>query len=242
MKTFVFKLKPFFLLNVLALIIFYSWVNSDTRVYWDALDLWSFEVLNGSLAYSNYWWNGIWAILSVRISDVFPLFFILLFFYFNNILFEKNQRLYGLVSFISVLLLMLIVREFLDFYIEYRGLSRSSPSLQLDSVIRLSELYPNLSLKDSSGASFPGDHAAVLITWLGYCLFFVRNIWSLSAVLLMIFFSLPRLIAGAHWLSDVLVGGVSIALITLAFGLYTPLLNSINSFFNKQIANFIKHD
>lgn len=242
MKAFVFKLKPFFLLNALALIIFYSWINVDTRVYWDALDLWSFEVLNGSLVHSNYWWNGMWAVLSVRIADVFPLLFILLFFYFNNVLFEKDQRLYGLVGFVSLLVLMLIVREFLDFYVEYKDLNRSSPSLQLDSVIRLSELYPNLPLKDSSGSSFPGDHAAVLITWLGYCLFLVRNIWSLTAISLVIFFSLPRLIAGAHWLSDVLVGGVSIALVALAFGLYTPLLNSANIFFNKRITNFIKHD
>ena len=242
MKTFVFKLKPFLLLNVLALIIFYSWINGSTRVYWEALDAWSFEVFNGSLFQSSYWWSGMWAILSVRIADIFPLFFILLFFYFNNVLFEKNQRFYGLVGFVTLLVLMLIVREFLDFYIEYKDLSRSSPSLQLDSVIRLSELYPNLPLKDSSGSSFPGDHAAVLITWLGYCLFFVRNFWSWIATLLVIFFSLPRLIAGAHWLSDILVGGVSIALIALAFGLYTPLLNRVNKVLNKWASSFIKHD
>lgn len=242
MRTFVFRLKPFLLLNVLALIIFYSWINDSARVYWDTLDLWSFEVLNGSLFQSNYWWSGMWAILNVRIADIFPLFFIFLFFYFSNILFEKNQRFYGLAGFVSLFLLLLIVREFFDFYVEYRSLNRSSPSLQLDSVIRLSELYPNLPLKDFDRVSFPGDHAVVLVTWLGYCLFFVRNFWSLAAALLVVFFSLPRLIAGAHWLSDILVGGVSIALVTLAFGLYTPLLNRINRFFNKWIANFIKHD
>ena len=93
-KTFVFKLKPFLLLNVLALIIFYSWINGSTRVYWEALDAWSFEVFNGSLFQSSYWWSGMWAILSVRIADIFPLFFILLFFYFNNVLFEKNHQVF----------------------------------------------------------------------------------------------------------------------------------------------------
>lgn len=242
MKIFVFKLKPFLLLNFLALIIFYSWINSNIRVYWDVLDLWSFEVFNGSLLQSSRFWSGMWAILSVRIADIFPLFFILLFFYSDKVLFEKNQRIYGLIAFVSLLMLMLIVREFLDFYIDYNDLSRSSPSLQLDSVVWLSELYPNLSLKDSSGSSFPGDHAAVLITWLGFCLFFIRNFWSWTAILLVIFFSLPRLIAGAHWLSDVLVGGVVIALISLAFGLYTPLLNRINRVFNKWAVDLLKHD
>jgi|APSaa5957512622_1039677.scaffolds.fasta_scaffold31027_2 membrane-associated phospholipid phosphatase len=242
MKTFVFKLKPFLLLNFLALIILYSWVNSNTRVYWDILDLWSFEILNGSLLQSSQFWSGTWAVLSVRIADIFPLFFILLFFYYDKVLFEKSQRIYGLVAFVSMLMLMLIVREFLDFYIDYKGLGRPSPSLQLDSVVWLSELYPNLSLKDSSGSSFPGDHAAVLITWLGFCLFFIRNFWSWAAILLVIFFSLPRLIAGAHWLSDVLVGGVGIALISLAFGLYTPVLNHINGFFNKWADRILKYD
>lgn len=242
MKNFTFKLKPFLLLNILAFFILYSWVNEGTRVYWNALDIWSIELLNGSLFESSYWWSWMWAVLSLRIADIFALTFILLFFYFSNVLFKKNQRLYGLISFVSLLVLMLIAREFLDFYIEYQDLSRSSPSLQIDSVIRLSEIYPHLPLKDSSGSSFPGDHAAVLITWLGYCLFFVRNFWSWVAVLLVVFFSLPRLIAGAHWLSDILVGGTSIAFITLAFGLYTPLLNRVNGFFNNWTDKLLKHE
>ncbi|SFV85260.1 hypothetical protein MNB_SUP05-SYMBIONT-4-253 [hydrothermal vent metagenome] len=31
--------------------------------------------------------------------------------------------------------------------------------------------------------------------------------------------------SGTHWFSDIAVGGLSIALTAIAFGLYTPILN-----------------
>jgi membrane-associated phospholipid phosphatase len=49
---------------------------------------------------------------------------------------------------------------------------------------------------------------------------------------------MPRLMAGAHWMSDIIVGGLSTALTTLAFGLYTPLLNAPQKTLRK-IANRI---
>lgn len=228
MKPFVFKPQPFLWLNFLAILIFASWTIDNTKIYWDWIDRQSIQILNGSLAQLGGLWRGFWAVLSMRIADLIPLIFILCFFYFDGVLHKKSQRLSGLIGFVSLLMLMLIVREILNFYIDYNALNRPSPSLQIDGLMRLSELYPDLHLKDASGNSFPGDHAGVLMVWLGYCLFFVRNIWCWAAFLMVIVFSLPRLITGAHWLSDVLVGGVSIALISLAFGLYTPLLNPIN--------------
>lgn len=44
-------------------------------------------------------------------------------------------------------------------------------------------------------------------------------IW-LVAVLL----SVARLVSGAHWLSDCLAGGLSEALVVVAIGVYTPVL------------------
>jgi hypothetical protein len=55
-------------------------------------------------------------------------------------------------------------------------------------------MYPDFGLKDYSGDSFPGDHAAVLFTWLGYCLFFVRNKWTAWILFVVVLFVMPRLI------------------------------------------------
>ena len=44
-----------------------------------------------------------------------------------------------------------------------------------------------------------------------------------AAVLLIIIFSLPRIMAGAHWFSDIMAGSLSLALITVPWILLTPL-------------------
>jgi membrane-associated phospholipid phosphatase len=128
---------------------------------------------------------------------------------------------------------MLFVRELLDFYVDYNHLNRASPTMLIGEAVRLSSIYPDFGLKDYSGDSFPGDHAAVLFTWLGYCLFFVRNKWTPWILFVVVLFVMPRLMAGAHWMSDIMVGGISTALTALAFGLYTPLLNTPQKILNK---------
>ena len=103
---------------------------------------------------------------------------------------------------------------------------RASPSLTVKGAVLISELFPGwqglLHVKDSSGRAFPGDHASVLMLWALFVSAFAGGwrrwlVWSLAAL-----FMLPRVVAGAHWLSDVLVGGTFLALTTIAWGLCTP--------------------
>ena len=226
-----FNLKPFLLLNIFALILFISYFNG----VWQNIDLYVFNLLNQALGIEPNWYNKFWALMSVRSADLVPLLLILLMF----LLWKKEFRAKAIISFVSLLVLMLFVREFLDLYLEIAHLDSKSPTLIISESIRLSSIY-NFELKDSSATSFPGDHAAVLFVWFGYFLFAKINRQIILAVVITILFSLPRLIAGAHWLSDILVGGLGIALITLAFGLYTPILNKLNIILNRLTPNFIK--
>jgi membrane-associated phospholipid phosphatase len=82
------------------------------------------------------------------------------------------------------------------FYVDYNHLNRASPTMLIGEAVRLSSMYPDFGLKDYSGDSFPGDHAAVLFTWLGYCLFFVRNKWTPRILFVVVLFVMPRLMAG----------------------------------------------
>ncbi|MBW5291303.1 MAG: putative membrane protein [Candidatus Ruthia sp. Asou_11_S2] len=239
MKAYQFQSKPFFILNFVSLLLLFSWSNATTREYWDYLDHQTFIVLNQSLVEFHSIWRGFWAILSVRIADLIPLFLIGLFFYFDDVLFKNKHKMMGLIGFVTLLILMLLMREMMNLYVEYANLGRKSPTLVVDSALRLSSMYPGLGLKDMSAHSFPGDHAAVLFTWLGYCLFFARNRWRWLVFIIVLVFSMPRLMAGAHWFSDVMVGGVSVATMTLAFGLYTPLLNYINKTLGNVASKFL---
>lgn len=227
MKMHKFEPKPFFLLFFLSLFILITWANGLFDQFWKAVDESLFFMLNQTLAVNKIW-SGIWAFLSVRSADLLTLIIILLFFYFQGILFNKGDRVKGLVGFTTLLFLMLVTREIIDLFVEVYNLNRQSPSLVLEPAIMLSEIH-SFNLKDSSPSSFPGDHAAVLFTWFGYCIYYSRNKWSFLVLFFVILFTIPRLIAGAHWFSDVAVGGLAISLITLSIGLYTPLLNKVNS-------------
>lgn len=239
MKTYQFQFKPFFILNFVSLLLLFSWRNVITQEYWNYLDHQMFIALNQSLVEFHPIWSGFWAILSVRVADLIPLFLIGLFFCFDDVLFKNKHKMMGLIGFVTLLVLMLLIRELMNLYVEYANLGRKSPTLVVESALRLSSMYPSLGLKDLSENSFPGDHAAVLFTWLGYCLFFVRNRWRWLVFMIVLVFSMPRLIAGAHWFSDVMVGGISIATTTLAFGLYTPLLNYVNKTLGNIASKFL---
>ncbi len=239
MSIYKFQKKPFLLLNLFSILLILTWTFFPYRGYWDIIDSQIFELTNKSLVYSDYW-SVSWAILSVRVADLLPLIFIVAFFYFDKVLFCTGKKLQGLVNFVSLLILMLIVREGMDLYVELMKLERASPTLLFDSALRLSKMYPELPLKDSSLDSFPGDHAAVLFTWLGYSLFIIRNKFSWMVVAVVLIFIMPRVMAGAHWVSDILVGGLGIALITLAFGIYTPILNKLNKYLFKLTVFFAK--
>lgn len=231
----IFSFRPniFITLNSLSLLLVSSWSYGATREYWDLLDQWVFDATNPLLNELGGLWSWFWAVLSIRIADLIPFFIILWFFYAKGVIFESRDRLAGFIGFGLLGIVMLFVRELLDFYVEYNNLNRASPTVLIGDAVRLSSMYPDFGLKDSSGDSFPGDHAAVLFTWLGYCLFFVRNKWTPWILFVVVVFAMPRLIAGAHWMSDIMVGGISTALTALAFGLYTPLLNTPQKILSK---------
>lgn len=239
-NTFSFRVGIFTILNLISLLLVASWSGGITREYWDILDQWMFAKTNPWLNEFSATLSWLWAILSIRISDLIPLFIMLWFFSIKGAIFANKERLSGLVGFVLLLIVMLFVRETLDFYVNLENLGRPSPTAVIDSAVRLSSIYPSFDLKDWDGDSFPGDHAAVLFTWFGYCLFFVRNKWSFLVVFFVMLFSLPRLMAGAHWLSDIMVGGVSTALTTLAFGLYTPMLNKLQKSLTKVVRTILK--
>lgn len=124
--------------------------------------------------------------------------------------------LYILVFFIGLRLIdRWLVAKFL-------GIARWSPSAIIPSWIDVSYAWPGLFAKVVSKSSFPSDHGmqhALLWLWsMHYC-----KSYSPVVLLIGIIFNLPRLATGAHWLSDVLVGGLGIAMLLYAFCIVGPL-------------------
>ena len=213
--------RSFSLFLLASAALFGSWLWPVTRAGWDQLDAAVFFALNGSLASPSPWAH-FWAVLNVRIFDLLPLALLLPFLLWPGLVLARQERIFACCHLFIILATMLVVRtvfeEIGENLLHWRGLS---PSLTLEPAYRLGELYPALDPKDGSKESFPGDHAGVLMTVVGYLLLQRRNRWTALATGIALFYMLPRLFGGAHWLSDVIVGGGFIACVSLALGYCT---------------------
>lgn len=215
---------PFFLCHLFALLIYGSWLFEPTRVLWDALDARLFHLLNGSLE-QGMDWRLFWAAANTKTADIFTGLVMILFFFLFIFSGPKTLRIERLSMFgiMSGMILLSQDGGLVDLYKQIIAVQRPSPSLVLEPVYRLSELVPHIKAKDASYSSFPGDHGIVTMIWIGSIWFFASWRWGVAATLIGTLILLPRMVAGAHWLSDNLVGSSLLALLMVAWILCTPL-------------------
>ena len=230
--------------NVIALSLMASWLWQPTRRMWDAFDGWLFHLLNAPLA-NHPIWATIWAIGNMRPVDAAIGLVMLISIIKSNFVFSGAQVRRALYAFLALLLLMLLIRIALfDQVLKLLQWKRASPSLVVDGAVRLTTLFPGWAqkwaLKDSSEQCFPGDHASVLFIWTAMLLYFARGKALFFVWLLTILYALPRLIAGAHWGSDVFVGGAFLSLMAFGWGFYTPYVAKAQNLLECLTAPIIK--
>jgi len=212
--------------HAFAILLLASWLWQPTRALWDQLDKRIFHYLNAPLATSNTWAH-LWAAGSMRLADMAVGLIMLFFLSKANWLFAKDQVRTALFAFLSVLFLLLFIRIGLFApLVKAMHWQHDGPSLVLDGAVRLGNLFPEWDrfshIKDSSNNSFPGDHASVLLLWAMFLHPFAK-LWQRGLIwLLTVIFLLPRLVAGAHWGTDIFIGGVFLSLVAFSWGFYTP--------------------
>lgn len=213
-------------LNLLGFALLLSWQLPATCALWDAANLWVFQSLNGTLN-QHPLWDWLWALTSIRLCDILVAALMLTLLIHPRWVFRPQELRPAFLHFLALLAVLLIVRVLFTKLAIALGWQHASASVQVPGAIRLSESFPGLErvfeLKDRSSRSFPGDHASVLLLWGLFMLQFARGWKLLTSIGLVLFFMLPRLVTGAHWLVDVAVGGVFIALISFAWAYCTPL-------------------
>jgi membrane-associated phospholipid phosphatase len=211
--------------HIVALLLLASWLWQPTRDLWDQFDLQLFALLNAPVHDAGLWAR-IWAIGSMRPVDLGVGVLMLAVMLKANLVFSGTQVRKALYAFLGALLILLLMRVGFAELVKLMGWQRPSASLVVEGAARLTELFPGWEerwdMKDSASRSFPGDHASVLLIWAMFMSFFART-WRLVLVWAMaLTFTLPRLVAGAHWGSDAFVGGVFLALLALAWACFTP--------------------
>jgi membrane-associated phospholipid phosphatase len=223
---------PLLMMHLIALLLMLSFIFPSGFQLWRQLDSGLFLTLNGTLAEGDTWaW--IWAWANTRYKDMLLAIVMLIFIIFPGFGFRRQQLQQALVGFLALMLSLVVLRYFFYEFSEKLDLSGPSPSLVLSPAYLLTELFPDIPAKDGSGRSFPGDHATVLIVWAAYLIMNTRCLGSYLAVALASVMILPRVVGGAHWFSDVAVGGFSVALPLLAWAFYSPLLLRLTRWMEK---------
>jgi membrane-associated phospholipid phosphatase len=165
-----------------------------------------------------------WALVNHRKADLVEDAIFLLFFIFAIRAAPKEKRIRRTAEFIFCIILAGSVIYFVNRTLlrNHVLIPRKSPSLVITPCVRLSKEVPWLTVKDETIACFPGDHATTLLFFTVLYSFYAGRKLGIYAALYATFRILPRLIAGAHWTSDILVGSGCLVLFFLSLALCTP--------------------
>ncbi|MDX5626457.1 MULTISPECIES: phosphatase PAP2 family protein [unclassified Brenneria] len=217
------------LLNIVGIGLFLSWYLPPDHGFWFSLDRHIFFYFNHQLTQSTLFLKLV-AIANLRAFDACALIvmgLLYLSFYLKAAPPERRRLLIiGIVMLISALVLnqlghLLPVRH-------------TSPTLYFHDIYRVSDLT-DIPAKDASKDSFPGDHGMMLMVFAAFMLrYFSRTAFAI-AVAIVIIFSLPRVMIGAHWFTDIAVGSLSVVLVGLSWWLLTPASDTLINLLHRYL-------
>lgn len=183
------------------------------KQYCYALDSWFFYFLNnnllshkpaqylfGWLSHKNESWLNVVVMISIHILAII---------WVNKVSTENMAKMrikkyrpialscYCWLSFQIILL----INHFI--FNKWLQINRSSPSA-IYPAIKLSVLLNNYNIKDVSNNSFPAGHALVVVYWWLFLRKYANTWMQVIAIIIGILFIIPRIVTGAHWMSDVI--------------------------------------
>lgn len=221
-------------INLAGIILFFSWYIPANHGFWMPIDSTIFYSFNHQMVL-HHWFAVLVAITNYRGFDGVSLLAMGIFYYS----FWRKQVPYSRRKLIAIGITMLITAVILNQLGHLLPVKHSSPSLFFTDAYRVGELT-GISTKDSSNSSFPGDHGMMLIIYA--C--FMWRYFGLRALgvgsLILIIFALPRLMAGAHWFTDIAVGSLSVVLVGLSWWLLTPASDILVNWIEARLPGNIK--
>src|SRR5579862_1514005 len=218
------KIKQLVFFHVLIFIALWSLFTTGTKIFWETIDIAFFKVVNSTLR-DNPRWQLFWAFANHKTADWIEDLVVLGFFFAYVIQGRKGMRLRRVAELLFSVLYIAVIIYCVNktLFREYLEIPRLSPTLTVENSVHLSEEIPWLSIKDDSVKSFPGDHGTTALLFAASFSYFAGRRLGILACLYALFLCLPRLITGAHWLSDVIVGSGSITLLFLGWAFCTPM-------------------
>ena len=224
------RLPYILLLNAAGFALFLSWYLPANHGFWFPLDSGIFHFFNQLLAKSQAF---LWlvAVTNNRAFDGFSL----LAMGCLMLSFWRKEDAAGRRRIIAIGLVMLLTAVVVNQLAQgLMPVKRSSPSLFFPDINRVSELL-HISTKDASKDSFPGDHGMMLLIFSAFMLrYFGKKAFGVALIIVVVF-AFPRVMIGAHWLTDIVVGSLSAVLIGLPWCLMTPLSDRLIALFDRYL-------
>ncbi|WP_027967706.1 phosphatase PAP2 family protein [Halomonas halocynthiae] len=206
------------LLNALGLAIIFSWAVPSFTL-WDRVDDQIFWFFNHTLSADNPAWTTLLAAMNSRLFDPVVMGLMLALMGLGCQRDPKGgwPRWVGigvtmvLTAGVTVVLVRLLVTH-----------THESPTLRYPDATRITELV-SFSTKAISNSSFPGDHGIMAMIFTGFMLAFGDRLVRALSLVILVLAAAPRVVVGAHWFTDILVGSLAIVLLILPWVLCTPL-------------------
>lgn len=215
--------------NILGIVLFLSWFLPANHGYWFTLDSEIFFFFNRHLATDPGFLHLV-AITNNRAFDVISLLAMGLLY----LCFYLQQDGAGRRRLLITGVVMLLTAVVLNQLGHLLPVKHPSPSLSFENINRVSELT-GIPTKDASGDSFPGDHGMMLMIFSCFMLrYFNRRAFAV-ALLITVVFSLPRVMIGAHWFTDIAVGSLSVVMVGTSWWLMTPASDVVIHWLNCKL-------
>lgn len=228
--TMIKKIPLILLLNAAGVALFLSWYLPVNHGFWFPIDSGVFHFFNEQLVKSQVI---LWlvAITNNRAFDGCSLLamgcLMLSFWLKEDATGRRRIIMIGLVMLLTAVVINQLAQGLMP-------VKRSSPTLFFPDIHRVSELL-HISTKDASKDSFPGDHGMMLLIFASFMLRYFGKKAFAVALIIVVVFAFPRVMIGAHWLTDITVGSLSAVLIGVPWCLMTPLSDRLIAVFDRYL-------
>ena len=225
------------MLNAAGVALFLSWYLPVNHGLWSPIDVAIFRFFNQGLNAGNLAYAWFLAIINNRAFDGCSLLamggLMLSYWLKENATGRRRIIIMGLVMLLAAVIINQLAQHLIP-------VTRSSPSLSVQGAHRVSD-YVAFNTKDGSRDSFPGDHGMMLLIFSAFMWRYFGKVAGLIALIIFVVFAFPRVMIGAHWFTDIIVGSMTVILIGLPWVLLTPLSDRLITFFDKSLPGKNKH-